>query len=141
MAKEFLDTNIIVYANDAAHAAKQERAIEVVTALMTSGDGVISTQVLMEYAAVATRKLGQPQSTVFRQLELLERFEVVQVTGALIRAGIAHAETFGVSTWDGTIVAAALAARCTCLVSEDLTAGRSYGGIVVRNPFEDLATD
>jgi predicted nucleic acid-binding protein len=135
MAKEFLDTNIVVYANDAADAAKQTTAIELVARLMKSGSGVISTQVQMEYAAVAVGKLGQPRSAVERQLVLLERFEVVGVNGRLIREGLELSETFQVSFWDGVIVAAAIASRCEVLWSEDLSSGRKYGGVEVRSPF------
>jgi len=135
MAKEFLDTNIVVYANDSADTAKQSVAIELVARLMRSGDGVISTQVQMEYAAVAAGKLGQPRSAVERQLVLLERLEIVQVNGRLIREGFELSETFGVSFWDGVILAAATAARCEVLWSEDLSSGRKYGGVEVRSPF------
>lgn len=59
MNKVFLDTNLIVYANDARDAQKQARAIELVTATMREGTGVISTQVMQEYAVVAVGKLRQ----------------------------------------------------------------------------------
>jgi predicted nucleic acid-binding protein len=36
---------------------------------------------------------------------------------------------------DGVILAAAHAARCDLLYSEDFAAGRRYAGIVVENPF------
>jgi predicted nucleic acid-binding protein len=135
MSKQFIDTNIIVYANDAADPAKQKRAIEVVASLMRSGEGVISTQVLMEYAAVAVSKLGQPVGAIDRQLFLLERLEIVQVTRELIQQGLDLSESFRLSFWDGVILAAAVAARCDVLLSEDLSAGRKYAGVAVRNPF------
>ncbi len=135
MSKQFIDTNIIVYANDTADPAKQKRAIEVVASLMRSGEGVISTQVLMEYAAVAVSKLGQPVGAIDRQLFLLERLEIVQVTRELIQQGLDLSESFRLSFWDGVILAAAVAARCDVLLSEDLSAGRKYAGVEVRNPF------
>ena len=135
MSKQFIDTNIIVYANDAADPAKQKRAIEVVASLMRSGEGVISTQVLMEYAAVAVSKLGQPVGAIDRQLFLLERLEIVQVTRELIQQGLDLSESFRLSFWDGVILAAAVAARCDVLLSEDFSAGRKYAGVEVKNPF------
>jgi len=56
--KVFLDTNIFVYANDGRDAAKQGQAIALVTRELREANGVVSTQVLMEYAAVAMAKLG-----------------------------------------------------------------------------------
>ena len=135
VAKTFLDTNILVYANDRADRDKQERALSVVERHLREGTGVISTQVLMEYTAVAAVKLGQVRAAVARQTVILERFEVVSVTGQVIRNGHELAEDFQISFWDGVILAAAMAARCDYLVSEDFSEGRSYGGVTVFNPF------
>ena len=75
----FLDTDMIVYANDARDAQKQARAMGLVTATMREGTGVISSQVMQEYAVVASGKLRQDPDTVLRQLLLLESFEVIQL--------------------------------------------------------------
>ncbi len=133
--KTFLDTNVIVYANDRADSAKQEVSLAVTAELIRSGRGVISTQVLMEYTAVAIRKLGQSRAAVARQTTLLERLEVVGVTGELIRTGHQLAEEHSLSFWDGVIVAAAAAARCDRILSEDFDPARKYAGIAVVNPY------
>jgi predicted nucleic acid-binding protein len=135
MPKEFLDTNILVYANDRATEEKQKAAISLVKGLISSGSGVLSTQVQMEYAAVAAGKLGQPREAITRQLFLLERLEVVSVSGEIIRNGLELSETFGVSFWDAVILAAAHTARCETLWSEDFQHDRLYGSVRVRNPF------
>ncbi len=137
MPKEFLDTNILVYANDRAAHEKQNAAISLVKGLISSGSGVLSTQVQMEYAAVATGKLGQPREAITRQLFVLERLEVVPVSGEIVRNGLEFSETFGVSFWDAVILAAAHAARCETLWSEDFEHNRLYGSVRVRNPFID----
>lgn len=59
MPKVFLDTNVIVYANDARDLGKQERAIQVIGDAMRARNGVVSTQVLQEYAVVADTRLSQ----------------------------------------------------------------------------------
>ena len=46
MSRCFIDTNIIVYANDTCDEEKQVRALETTAGHMKSGTGVISTQVL-----------------------------------------------------------------------------------------------
>ncbi|MEX2442755.1 MAG: PIN domain-containing protein [Alkalispirochaeta sp.] len=133
--KSFIDINVIVYANDRADSAKQERSLAVVAELIRSGRGVISTQVLMEYTAVAIRKLGQSRAAITRQTILLERLEVVGITGELIRTGHQLAEEHSLSFWDGVIVAAAAAARCDRIISEGFDPGRLYAGIAVVNPY------
>ena len=50
MGNIFIDTNIIIYANDKRDKEKQVKAIKIITGLMKSNCGTISTQVLQEYA-------------------------------------------------------------------------------------------
>ena len=88
MTKVFLDTNILVYAVDKRDSAKHERAIEAVERCIGHGSGVISTQVLQEFAAVALSKLHQKVDIVLAELSLLKSMEVVQVTPALIRRAL-----------------------------------------------------
>ncbi|MFP4614188.1 MAG: PIN domain-containing protein [Spirochaetaceae bacterium] len=135
MSKAFIDTNVVVYANDAADTGKQNTAISLITRALSEGWGVVSTQVMMEYAAVASNRLGQPRDAVTRQTFVLERFEVVAVSPEIIRNGLEFAAQYRLSLWDGVILAAAHAARCDLLYSEDFAAGRLYAGIEVRNPF------
>ncbi len=135
MGKVFIDTNVVVHANDRADAARQERAINLVSEAIRTGTGVISTQVLLEYAAVATRKLGQSRDAVTRQLFVLERLEVVPVTGTTIRNALELSERYIISIWDATIITAAQTARCDTIWSEDLSADQYYGGVAVRDPF------
>lgn len=125
----------MVYANDASDPRKQVRAIELVRRLIETGNGVISSQVLMEYAAVATGKLGQPREAVTRQMYNLERLEVVLVNPTLIRNGMDQAAVLPISFWDSVIISAAQSARCDCIWSEDLSDGRFYAGVEIRNPF------
>ena len=135
MNMQFLDTNVLVYANDCRDAEKQSRAIAVVACLMRSGNGVISMQVLQEYANTALVKLQQKSDVVLRQLRLLEAMRVVEPDADLIRRQVEIRETYGVSFWDAGIVAAAEAANCTAILSEDLNSGQFYSGIRVVNPF------
>ena len=135
MNKVFLDTNLIVYANDARDAQKQARAIELITAAMREGTGVISTQVMQEYAVVAGGKLRQDPDTILRQLLLLETLEVVQITPALIRRALELQFRYQIDYWDAGILAAAEHARCHLLWSEDLNPGQLYATVHVENPF------
>ncbi len=53
----------------------------------------------------------------------------------LVLAAIASSQRFCISYWDAAIIEAARAGRCTEILSEDLSDGRDYGGVHVRNPF------
>lgn len=135
MSKIFLDTNIIVYANDNRDAAKQEVALEIIRSQMANGLGVISTQVMQEYAAVALRKLDQHADVVARQLALLEGFEVIRIEPLTIRRAVELHHVYQLSFWDSCILSAAESAGCSQLLSEDLNTGQLYSGIRVVNPF------
>ena len=135
MKKIFIDTNLIVYANDRREPEKQRQAIELVKELMSSGRGVISSQVLQEYANTALTKLHQDHAIVLRQLTLLESFEVVLLKPVLIRRAIEIRSSYGISFWNSCIISAAESAGCDSIYSEDLSSGQYYSGIKLVNPF------
>lgn len=135
MRKIFIDTNLIVYANDRRDPKKQRKAIELVSELMSNGLGVISSQVLQEYSSVALTKLKQEHALVLRQLVLLEAFDIVLMKPALIRRAIEIRSSYSISFWDSCIISAAEVAGCDSIYSEDLNAGQYYSGIKVNNPF------
>ena len=62
MAKEFLDSNVLVYALDKHDADKQRTARHLLARTQRDGAGVISTQILQEFYVAATKKLGADAS-------------------------------------------------------------------------------
>ena len=140
MTKVFLDTNVVVYANDTRDRAKQEQAIALVVAAMRDGNAAISTQVLQEYAVAAHGRLRQDPDAVLRQLLLLETLDVVQVTPAVIRRALELQWRYRIDFWDANILSAAERAQCTVLLSEDLNPGQLYATVRVENPFAARTT-
>ena len=57
---------MFVYANDPRDPSKQAAASECIHRTIRDGTGVISTQVMSEYAAVAVGKLRHDLETVLR---------------------------------------------------------------------------
>ena len=107
--KTFFDTNVLLYllSEDAAKADRVEE-------LLTSG-GTISVQVLNQFAAVASRKLG------------LSWGEIKDILGP-IRA-ICEIEPLSIGTHDGAIEIAGL-------YSEDFQHGQLIANqLRIRNPF------
>ncbi len=133
----FLDTNLIVYANDRRDQKKQKRALDVIREEIRAGTGVVSIQVLQEYANTALNKLGQEPKVVLCQLALLETLRVVSPEPSMVRRAVELKALFQLSFWDASILAAAESAGCRRLFSEDLNDGQSFGGIRVINPFAD----
>ncbi len=135
MTKVFLDTNLVVYANDTREPAKEAIARERIARAMSERNGVVSTQVMQEYAVVALRKLHQDPDVVLRVILLLESHEVIVMTPALIRRGLEIQARYQIDYWDASILAAAESANCSLLLSEDLNPGQLYAGVRVENPF------
>lgn len=135
MEKVFLDTNVIVYTTDPRFPDKRVRAVQLVEQAVGYNAGVVSTQVMAEYASVAVSKLRQEREFALKQLVLMERMEVVQVDGALIRRGLELQDRYAINFWDATIIAAAEYANCSTLLSEDLNPGQLYTTVRVENPF------
>lgn len=133
--RSFLDTNVLVYSVDRADPAKQEIALALLTQHGKERTGVISTQVLQEFYAAATRKLGIAPLQARQHLRDFRIFDVVQVTLGIIEAGVDCSILNAVSFWDGLIVASASAAKCSELLSEDLSDRQVIQGVTVRNPF------
>ena len=59
---------------------------------------------------------------------------VVPVSEATHDLGLATAERYGFSIYDGLIVAAASLAGCSLLYSEDMQDGQTLYGLTIRNP-------
>jgi predicted nucleic acid-binding protein len=133
--RSFIDTNVLVYAEASDAPDKQQAALALLKQLYETGTGVLSTQVLQEYCNVAIKKLKLPVAHIRAQLDMYEQFEVVQITPAIIRAGLDLNQTRSVGFYDALIIASAQTAGCNVLFSEDLNTGEVIAGVHLLNPF------
>jgi predicted nucleic acid-binding protein len=135
-SRTFFDTNVLVYLFDADSPDKQSRARDALARSLQSGAVVISTQVLQEFFVTVTRKLTRPlpPSEAEAALRRLMELSVVQVDPELILAAAVSSRRDRISFWDALILAAASAAGCQEVLSEDLQHGRSFGRLRVANP-------
>ena len=131
----FLDTNVLVYADDLDAGHKNVIARRIVHDALLNGNGVLSTQVLQEFFVVSTRKLGVGADKARRKVELLSTLDVVRVEVEEILNAIDLHRLHSVSFWDALIVRCAATAGCTRLYSEDLQHGRTLSGVKIENPF------
>ena len=135
----FIDTNVIVYADDLDAGAKREQAQDILRRAFIDGNGVVSTQVLQEFLVASTRKLGVAPEIARRKVELLARLDVVTIEPSLIVDAIDLHRLHSLSFWDALIVQAAAASGCMRLLTEDLQSGRSIAGVHIENPFESAS--
>ena len=130
----FFDTNILLYLLS-GDEAKADRAEEVI-----AGGGIISVQVLSEFASVATRKLGMSWAEIREILSQVRAVCPVEpITVETHDRGLLLAERYGFPIYDAMIVASALLAKCATLYSEDMQDGQVIDGqLTIRNPFAAL---
>ncbi|CAG1770529.1 hypothetical protein BAC2_01114 [uncultured bacterium] len=114
-AELFFDTNVLLYLLS-ADVAKADRAESLI-----AGGGVISVQVLNEFASVAVRKHALSYAEIRDALEPIRTVcKLVPLTAETHELGLRLAERYGFSVYDAMIVAAALLAGCGTLYSEDM---------------------
>ena len=112
-------------------------AKRVLSELWESRGGSLSTQVLQEFYAVATRKLkpAMPRRQARGLVAAYGEWCDVPAESQLIVAASRIEEEHSLAFWDALIVAAALRAGASLLISEDLQDGRRFGALTVANPF------
>lgn len=132
----FLDANILIYSISTApgEIAKREKALR----LLDRTDCVLSVQVLQEFYVQAThisRKDALDHETATGLIRTWRRFPVQENTLAVFENALDLRKATGFSYWDCAIIAAAQAAGCSELYTEDLTHGRKVAGVLIVNPF------
>ena len=131
----FVDTNVLVYADDARDPVKQARARELLRSIVQERSGKLSLQVLQEFFAAATRKLGLTAVDARRRIEVLSHMDVVTLDVDDLLAAIDLHRLHQLSIWDALIVRAAVVSGCRTLYTEDLQHGRRFEGVQVIDPF------
>ena len=133
----FVDTNVLVYARDSSHPAKQDAAERWMAHLWTTATGRLSSQVLSEFYVTVTSKLdpGMARADARADIKDLMAWRPVPVTGELVAGAWRVQEEFQLSYWDSLVVAAAKASGSEQLLTEDLQHGQDLGGVVVVDPF------
>jgi predicted nucleic acid-binding protein len=133
--RSFLDSNVLVYTDDRGEARKQEAALALLEGCRRRSTGVVSSQVLQEYFAATTRKLGVPAEIARRKVELFARFDLVLIGLEDILGAIDLHRLHGFSLWDALVVRAATRSGCSVLYSEHLRAGQRIESLEIVNPF------
>lgn len=135
--RQFVDTNILVYAHDVSSGEKYTAAKQLLADLWQSGHGCLSIQVLQEFYVNVTRKVALPLSAeVARQrVEDLTAWLVHSPTPEDVVEAIRLHQTAKLSFWDAMIFSSATRLDCGTLWSEDLQPGQTIAGTMVRNPF------
>jgi predicted nucleic acid-binding protein len=131
MTAVFADTNIVVYAY-----AKDPQKSPIAEAILMAAP-VISTQVVSEFLNIARTKMGLDLATRHKVArDLLYSCAIVPLDAQTVAQAMTIEAKYQVSYWDALVVAAALAAGCETLYTEDLQNRQVFESLlVVKNPF------
>jgi predicted nucleic acid-binding protein len=135
--RQFVDTNVLVYAFDVTAGRKHDLARALVEDLWNTRAGCLSIQVLQEFFVTTTRKI--PKRLAVPEAEQivddLSRWHLHAPDAADVLAAIDIHKRASASFWDAMLIRSATELSCEVLHSEDLSAGQTYAGVEVRNPF------
>ncbi len=133
--RSFFDTNVLVYRDDAAYPDKQKISVELLESCWKTNNAIISTQVLQEYFAAATRKLGVPVDIARRKVQLYSGLGIASIDHDDILQAIDLLRLYKFSFWDSLIIQMAQKTACCILYSEDMQHEQKIGDLTIINPF------
>jgi len=135
--RQFVDTNVLVYAHDVTAGDKHTRARALVEELRETREGCLSVQVLQEFFVTTTRKIPKPLDApaAARIIDDLAHWHVHAPDAADVLAAVDIHQQTGASFWDAMILRSAKELGCATVHSEDLNPGQDYDGVQVLNPF------
>ncbi len=119
-ASVFVDSNVLLYAVDETDPDKQRVARNWRAELWKSRRGRVSFQVLGEFYVNAVRKQPAAREEARAEVRDLLAWNPVVTDAALLERGWKLQDRYRLSYWDALIVAAAKAALCRYLLTEDL---------------------
>jgi predicted nucleic acid-binding protein len=135
-ASVFFDTNVLIYALTARASSKRDPRSEIAEKALSCG-GVVSVQVLNEFADVASCKFKKRWDAIEQYLEVIDALcgRAVPLTVETQVAAIEISRSYGYRIYDSLILAAAQLAGCTTVFTEDMQHGQTIGKITIVNPF------
>ncbi|HZT55393.1 MAG TPA: PIN domain-containing protein [Burkholderiaceae bacterium] len=138
-AEVFIDTNVFIYQLDKTDARKHKLAERIVRDGLAAGNACISFQVVQECLNTVLRKAQvalDPESARSYLDTVLIPLLQVPASPALYHRALDVQGRWRFSFYDSLIVAAALTAGCSRLLSEDLQHGQRIETLTIHNPFE-----
>jgi predicted nucleic acid-binding protein len=105
------------------------------SALVFVDSNVLIYSVDAEFYWIAGKKVPEARDQIRMEIRDLLAWEPVAIDGAVLEFGWKLQDRYQLSFWDALIVAAAKAAGCGYLLTEDLQDGQDLDGVKVLNPF------
>jgi predicted nucleic acid-binding protein len=131
-ADAFFDSNVLLYVLSADQAKASH------SFALASAGGIVTVQVLNEFANVAKKKFEMRIPEIREVLSTLRGFLTVRaLTLPTHELGLDIAERYRFSIYDSMLLASALEAGCRTFYSEDLQHAQRIEDLTIRNPFRN----
>lgn len=131
----FVDTNILFYGVNIGNPDKYAQAGALLELLWNKSIlPSISTQILQEFYVTLLKgkiEIDEAQKIVKDYYV----WNVIPASTALMDHAFQIQKRYLLSFWDSGVLAAALQAQCSYLLTEDLNHGQKYGKLTAINPF------
>jgi predicted nucleic acid-binding protein len=132
----FVDTNVLLYAQDPSLPDKRKRAVAWLDALADESLAVISPQVMNEFARNVLRKFRHIDvDRLLDELELMTPLCRAPTTADTAIKGLLIHQRYKLSFYDAVLIASAISAECGIFLSEDLNHHQAIGALRIVNPF------
>jgi len=134
-ARILVDTNVVLYSLDPVNPAKQVRAAAWLRAMIAVNSMLVSPQVCGETRVNAQKKLRLEPAFARQAAEGLLPFCTAPLGPDQIAAALRLEGRYGMSWWDALLLASAIAAGCTHVLTEDAQSAQSIDGVRILDPF------
>lgn len=135
-SKAFFDTDVLLYALVLQVGASRDLRADKAEEILCQG-GVVSVQVLNEFADVLSRKFKLSWEKIGNLLETVGAIcgPALPLTAEAQRAAVDISSRYGYRIYDSFILATAMDSGCTIVYSEDMQHGQIIEGLRIVNPF------
>ncbi|HWO93334.1 MAG TPA: PIN domain-containing protein [Dehalococcoidia bacterium] len=138
MSGDFIDSNVLLYLFSEQEVEKRDIALALVGEALRGGTAAISFQVVQEVLNGITRLADPPASQQDARTFLAETLVPlwrVNPSAQLYERALEMRDRYRYSFYDSLIIAAALEAGSTRILSEDFQHGQRIEGLTFNNPF------
>ena len=137
----FVDTNVLLMADDAFDITRQACVRDWLQALWQRRAGRVSTQVLSAYYVSATQHFGMPLGDARAKLRRYQLWQPWQIDHQTVETAWGVEARFGLPYWDALVVAAAAQSGASHVLSLDLQNGQQIDGVTILNPMHTTAAE
>ena len=132
----FVDTAVLLAADDAFDPDRQAQARAWLQALWLRRAGRVSTQVLNDYYVTTTQKFSMPAGDARAKLRRFQLWQPWQIDHQTVETAWGVEARFGLRYWDALIVAAAAQSGANHVLSTVLTHQQHIDGVTILDPFQ-----